>query len=276
MEALDTTRLVQDYERDGFVTSMKVLSDEEIAPHKADLERAEAQLGSLHYIWKIHTFLRSPYELATHPRLLDLVEAILGPNVLLYNVGYIIKEPNTPGYTSWHQDLTYWGFDSDDIVSAWLALSPATSESGCMQMIPGSHKQGMREQELTDDSDNMLYRGQTIKEVSEDKAVLCPLGPGEVSLHHGWTMHSSTPNKSSDRRIGLNIQYIKPSMRQQNLESDSALLIRGKDCYGHYDPDTPASDQIPADAAERFSKLTEKYFQRTNVQAINDLSGQGR
>ena len=73
MEALETTRLVRDYERDGFVTSVKVLSDEEIASHKVDLERAEAQLEFLHYIWKIHTFLRSPYELATHPRLLDLV-----------------------------------------------------------------------------------------------------------------------------------------------------------------------------------------------------------
>ena len=84
----------------------------------------------------------------------------------------------------------------------------------------------MREQVLTDDSDNILFLGQTIEEVSEDKAVLCPLGPGEVSLHHGWTMHSSTPNKSSDRRIGLNIQYIKPSMRQQNLESKESELKR--------------------------------------------------
>ena len=272
MEALDTTRLVRDYERDGFVPSVKVLSDEEIAPHKADLERAEAQLGSIHYVWKIHTFLRSPYELATHPRLLDLVEAILGPNILLYNVGYIIKESNTPSYTSWHQDLTYWGFDSDDVVSAWLALSPATSESGCMQMIPGSHKQGMREQVLTDDSDNILFLGQTINGVSEGKAVLCPLSPGEVSLHHGWTIHSSTPNKSCDRRIGLNIQYIKPSVRQLNLESDSALLVRGNDCYGYYDTDTPASDQIPADAVERFAKLTEKYFQIADVQIANNLS----
>ena len=143
-------------------------------------------------------------------------------------------------------------------------------------MMPGSHKQGMREQVLTDDSDNILFLGQTIEEVSEDKAVLCPLGPGEVSLHHGWTMHSSTPNESSDRRIGLNIQYIKPSMRQQNLQSDSALLICGKDCYGHYDPDTPASDQIPADAVERFAKLTEKYFQIADVQIENDLSRLGR
>ena len=172
----------------------------------------------------MHTVSRSPYELATHPRLLDIVEGILGPD-LLYNVTYIIKEPHSRAFVSWHQDLTYWGFDGSDQVSAWLALSPANAQSGCMQMIPGSHREGMRDQEIADDPDNVLLRSQTVTNVNNSLAVTCELEPREVSLHHGWTVHCSRPNLSGDRRIGLNAQYIRPSMRQTKSDHDSAMLV---------------------------------------------------
>ena len=81
--------------------------------------------------------------------MLDIVEKILGPNILLYNVTYIIKEPKTKSHVSWHQDLTYWGFSHDDQVSAWLALSESSDLSGAMKMIPGSHKQGEKNHEIT-------------------------------------------------------------------------------------------------------------------------------
>lgn len=129
---------------------------------------------------------------------------------MLYNVTYIIKEPHSKSHVSWHQDLTYWGFDSDDQISVWLALSPATEQSGCMKMIPCSHRDGRVEHRLTNDKSNVLFSGQTIPEVDESKALLCELNPGQASFHHGWTKHSSLPNRSDDRRIGLNIQYIAP------------------------------------------------------------------
>ena len=261
------TQLAENYDQDGFVSGVSVLSTEEVASHRAALEQAEAKIGRLHYLTKIHTVLRSPYELATHPRLIDAVETILGPNILLYNVTYIIKEPGTPNFVSWHQDLTYWGFDSDDQVSAWLALSPATGESGCMRMLPGSHRHGMREQLQTNDPENVLLLGQTILNVSEDQAVLCPLNPGEASLHHGWTIHSSTPNNSRDRRIGVNIQYIKPCMYQENTRPASALLIRGNDSYGHFESDPIPPSQIPADATEQIAKQTETNYQITRQQS---------
>ena len=261
------TQITENYDQDGFITGVNVLSTEEVSIHRAALEQAEKKIGSLHYLSKIHTILRSPYELATHPRLINAVETILGPDILLYNVTYIIKEPRTPNFVSWHQDLTYWGFDSDDQVSAWLALSPATAESGCMRMIPGSHRKGMREQLQTNDSNNVLLLGQTIPNIPENKAVLCSLNPGEASLHHGWTIHSSTPNSSSDRRIGVNIQYIKPCMYQKNTRSSSALLIRGEDSYGHFSSDPLPPNQIPADAIEQITKRTEIDNQITKQQS---------
>ena len=94
---------------DGLLSPIDILSAEEAAPHRARMEEAETKLGPLHYEFKIHTILCSPYELATHPRVLDVVESLIGPDILLHNVTYIVKEPGSVGHVSWHQDLTYWG-----------------------------------------------------------------------------------------------------------------------------------------------------------------------
>ena len=248
------------YRRDGFISGIPILTETEVLLHREQLERAETTLGhSLHYLNKVHTAMRSPYELATHPRLLDIVEAILGPDIILYNVTYIIKEPNSRTFVSWHQDLTYWGFDGSDQVSAWLALSPANARSGCMQMIPGSHLEGMRDQETADDPDNVLLQSQTITNVDDRLAVICELEPGEVSLHHGWTVHCSRPNLSGDRRIGLNAQFIRPSMRQTKSDHDSAMLVRGRDTFGYYQQDTAAQSWLEEDAAQQLANASEDY-----------------
>ncbi len=95
------------YMRDGFLTPVEILNEGEAARHRARMEAAEAKFGALHYKTKVHTILRSPMELATHPRVLDTVEALIGPDILLYNATYIVKEAGSGSHVSWHQDLTY-------------------------------------------------------------------------------------------------------------------------------------------------------------------------
>ena len=160
MQDHELDNLSKFYEKNGYVSPVKLLSEAEAAKHRNRLEEAEKQLGSLHYRSKVHTILTSPFELATSSKVLDLIEKLIGPNILLYNVTYIIKEPNSPDHVSWHQDLTYWGLSHDDQVSMWLALSPATKESGCMRMVPESHKNGQLNHETTNDESNVLYQGQ--------------------------------------------------------------------------------------------------------------------
>lgn len=252
-------RWASDYERDGYVSGVPIVSADEAASHRKRLEDAEAQMGSLHYKSKAHTILTSPFELATHPKVLDLVERMIGPDILLFNVTYIIKEPNSPSHVSWHQDLTYWGLSHDDQVSMWLALSPATEESGCMRMIPGSHKQGRVDHETTADDSNVLLQGQTVRGVREEDALLCPLQPGEATFHHGWTLHASMPNKSNDRRIGLNVQYLAPHVRQTKHDLDTAILVRGEDRYNHFKPDIPATRDLDPEALERQAELERLY-----------------
>lgn len=247
------------YARDGFVFPVAILGAAEAARHRARLEQAEAKVGALHYKGKVHTILRSPYELATHPRALDLVEALIGPDILLYNVTYIVKEAGAPSHVSWHQDLSYWGFDGDTQVSMWLALTPATLESGCMRMVPGSHLAGQCAHRLTDDPTNVLFQGQTVEGVAEEGAVPCPLGPGEASFHHGWTLHASLPNRSPERRIGVNVQYLAPHMRQTKDDRDTAMLVRGADRYRHFLPDLPAERDLDPAALARHRELERRY-----------------
>lgn len=243
------------YRRDGFLSPVPILSQAEAAEFRSDLERAEADHGTLHYLPKIHTIYEPAARLATDKRVLDVVETVLGPDILLFDVTYIIKEPRSSSHVSWHQDLTYWGFSGDEQVSMWLALSPATDVSGCMRMVPGSHANGRLDHQDNADESNVLHRGQTVAGVAEEQAVFCPLQPGEASFHHGWTLHASMPNHSDDRRIGLNVQFISPAMRQLINPHETATLVRGNDPYGHFTADAFATGQFEPGAVARHAEL---------------------
>ncbi len=249
------TELSKRFDRDGFVSPIRLITEREAAGHRAKFEAVESQHGSQHYKSKMHTLLDFTADLATHPKVLDTVEQLLGPDILLFDVTYIVKEPHSASYVSWHQDLTYWGLANDKQVSMWLALSPATEVSGCMRMVSGSHKQGKLDHEDIDDESNVLFRGQSVSGVTEEQAVMCPLQPGEASFHHGWTLHASMPNRSDERRIGFNVQYIHPSARQTLHDLDTATLVRGEDSFGHYTPDIFATDVMTPKAIATHAAL---------------------
>ena len=254
-----TNVLKSSFEENGFISPVNIITKEQARYYRIKLENAENLLGSLHYKSKVHTIIKSAYELATNIKLLDVVEKLLGGNILIYNVTYIIKEPKSLSHVSWHQDLTYWGFDSDKQVSAWLALSEASHFSGAMMMIPGSHKEGKKEHEVTNDKNNVLLQGQTVRDIDESSAVLCSLKPGQASFHHGWMLHTSSSNKSNDRRIGLNIQYIATNMKQLKNKNDTAICVRGKDNFKFYKEDKPAKVDIDYEALDYFKELDRQY-----------------
>ena len=218
-----------------------VMSSEDAGSHYKRLINIEALHGPMHYRVKPYLLLRSAFEIATSPALLDAVESLLGSDILLWDGAYIIKEPCTGNFVSWHQDLTYWGLESesdDDLVSAWVALTPAIRENGCMRFVNGSHKGEKYAHEDTYDEKNLLHRGQSIHEQFDRHLIShIELSPGQASLHHGWAIHSSHPNTSGNRRVALNLNYVKPSVRQIIGQDESATLVRGKDTHGHFKPE---------------------------------------
>jgi ectoine hydroxylase-related dioxygenase (phytanoyl-CoA dioxygenase family) len=165
---------------------------------------------------------------------------VLGADIFLWGLSLFVKEANDPAYVSWHQDSTYWGLSEPDVVTAWVALSRSNRESGCMKMLPGSHRLQQFPHNDTLAEHNLLTRGQEISvAVDDSKAEFLVLRPGEMSLHNIRTIHGSEPNRSDERRIGVAMRYIAPHVRQINAERDSAWLVRGVDCYGHFVHETP-------------------------------------
>tara|TARA_Y100001970_G_scaffold91591_1_gene115529 strand:- start:3012 stop:3803 length:792 start_codon:yes stop_codon:yes gene_type:complete len=251
--------LVKKYWENGFISNVPIISNNEAKKHRKFLEEAEKKVGSLHYKTKVHTILTSPYQLATNNKILDIVELLIGPNILLHNVTYIIKEPQSLSHVSWHQDLTYWGFSNDKQVSVWLALSPANKLSGCMQMIPKSHNWGKLKHVDTEDSNNVLSSGQTVNNIDESKSIYCDLKCGEASFHHGWILHKSNKNLSNDRRIGLNMQFLSTDVKQLKHNFDSAICVRGVDKFKNFSEDIPAKKNLDKEALKKFYKIIEIY-----------------
>jgi len=186
----------------------------------------------------IDTHLSLPWvcELAMTDTVLDAVERVLGPDVLIWNTHWFPKFPGDRSYVSWHQDATYWGLQPPLVTTAWIALSPSTEENGCLQVLPGSHAGELLPQRETYAPDNMLSRGQEIAvEIDESKAVSLELNPGEFSLHHIGIAHGSGPNTSAAPRIGLAVRYIAAEVVQAGPFRDFAVLARGTDQYGHFE-----------------------------------------
>ena len=186
-------------------------------------------------------------EIGLHAPILDAVEGILGPDVMLYSVEFLTKEAHTKHVVTMHQDLAYWGMgDMDNILTAWLALSPATTVSGCMDFVCGSHKNEILAHEDSFDEHNLLSRGQEIKvDVANSDKVSVELNPGSISLHHGLTIHGSGPNKSDDRRIGVAIRYVSAKMRKAGGVKDYAISARGtynNNSFTTYNPPTSLFD----------------------------------
>ena len=177
---------------------------------------------------------------------------------MVWSSGLFIKEANTSKVVSWHQDLTYWGLDSEELVTAWVALSSVTTQTGCMKMLPGSHHKGKKHHRSTYNKDNILHCGQELSaEIDDEQIVSLELEAGDVSLHHGWVSHASHPNFSEERRIGLTLQYLAPSVRQKHTDRESATIVRGEDRYGNFRPEPICTEDIAPEML-RFQEEVER------------------
>lgn len=250
MKVLNTEQLAS-YRQRGYLAPVDALSADETARARRSLEAVERAHGGQ---WprsvshKPHLAFTWLDALVRHPAILDVVEDIVGPDILCWSSRLFIKDPGDGGFVSWHQDLPYWGLDiSDSIVSVWLALSPATRANGVMKVIPGSHRKLVRHRDAV--ASNLLRKGQEVAvAVDESQAAYMELGAGQMSLHHGLLFHGSEENHSTERRIGYAIRYLPTGVASlDGLPRDTASLVRGTDRHAHFDLlPQPAGDMHPA------------------------------
>jgi len=268
------------YERDGYVSPIRIMSTEQAATLRQRLEDFERTQGgplkgSLRH--KTHLLFTWLNDLVRNEKILDAVEDLYGPDLLCWTTNFFIKEARDPAFVSWHQDSTYWGLSRPDVVTAWVALSASNEASGAMEVIPGSHLMDQVPHRDTFSENNLLTRGQEVAvEVDQAKATAVVLQPGEMSLHHVRIIHGSAPNASAERRIGFAIRYIPTSVRQINGE-DSATLVRGTDTFNTFEHEPqPTRDFDPAfiaihqAIADRNARIL---YKGTDVRSYDDAAG---
>ena len=241
---------VEAYHRDGAISPVPMLSTAEAADCLRRFDELEATIGTEaqgRYRLKAHLPFPWLTELIRHPALLDAMEDVMGPDLMIWGSSFFTKPAHDERFVSWHQDSTYYGLEPPESVTAWIAFSPSTGESGCLRFIPGSHKGAAILPHIeTNDPKNILSRGQTIEDVDPSVAIDMPLEPGQFSIHHNKTIHGSSPNFADTPRIGFAVHFVTPDIRQVQFDGATAVLVRGEDRYGHWQGDsTPERDFDP-------------------------------
>lgn len=251
MPKLLTPDQVAAYERDGFVFPVDVLQAAEVANFRSELQAWEAARGApIDFPEKSKSYLLFGWAdaLVHHPKVLDAVEDLIGPDILVYHSTLFLKEARTPAFVRWHQDSTYFYLEPHLHVTAWVALSEASVQAGCMRALPGSHRWGAFEHDDQPEPMNMIRRGQGISgRFDHETGTFMPVHAGQMSLHHTDLVHASGPNDSDDRRIGLAISYIPAQVKPIGPIRPSALCVRGRD-HGHFVPEARLERPLSAEA----------------------------
>ena len=243
---------IERFEAEGYLAPIRVLSEPEMARYVRSLEAFEANYPADASKLRLKANLLCPWidELTRHPIILDLLEDLLGPNLLCWSPGFKTKNPDGRTYAGWHQDSTYIGVEPRYTL-ATLAFTEHTPESGCVRMMPGSHKWGQLPHADHELGDCLLSRNYaTTVDLDESQAVDIVLRPGEISIHDGMVLHCSGPNFANFRRISLISDYVPSHAQQTGGLRESAMLVRGVDEYRRFDEDPrPAREMSPATLA---------------------------
>jgi non-heme Fe2+,alpha-ketoglutarate-dependent halogenase len=243
-----TQAQVEHFRREGYAFPFDAIPAAEAASYVAKLDSYDAILGEeAQKQLKIKAHVAAPWivGLARNKNILDAVESLIGPDILLFGTSMFSKKARDVRFVSWHQDAAYYGLDPQQEVTCWVGLTDADTENGCMRVIPGSHLGADAVHDETYDPQNMLGRGQTIRDIDDGKAVYMPVKAGQFSMHHERTIHGSMPNPSDRRRVGISFFYM-PTHVRSTIGRRTATLVRGTDKYGHWDPEPmPKTDLDP-------------------------------
>lgn len=264
---------VAQYERDGYLCPVDAFPAERARAWRERLEnfeRAESQKMTRGHNFKPHLLFPWVDEIVHAPEILDAVEDLIGPDIRLFHLTVWPKDAGSGAYVSWHQDATYFALEPACHVTAWVALTDAPVEAGCMEVVPGSHRLGQMRHADMQDTENLLSRGQTlVADIDRSKTAFMPVKAGQFSLHHTHLVHNSRPNRSNDRRIGLGISYVPTHVRCTAARRVTAMLVRGVDTYRNFDDER--RPLVEAGPAERdFHTTAVATFRAMNADLAGD------
>lgn len=142
--------------------------------------------------------------LAGHPKIVDVLNRLIGPNIRLNHTKMNMKAANGGAALEWHQDWAFAPHTNMSTCVASIMLDGASAENGAMQVIPGSHKGPLLDHH---DEEGYFAGAVDVSQVALDKAALLAGPPGTVSFHHPMTLHGSSVNRSGRSRRILFYEY---------------------------------------------------------------------
>jgi non-heme Fe2+,alpha-ketoglutarate-dependent halogenase len=238
-----TPAQIAHYNEHGFLKPFRVFTAAEATENRRVfdriLETAEASGRDRYSLLNFHLCSAAVYDICCNDRILDLVEDLIGPDIVMWSCHFFAKSPHDEKKVPWHQDASYWPFDKSRTVTAWLAIDDADAENAAMQFLPGTHKMGHLEWEEA--TEPAAIHQEIIDIDSLGEPFLDALQAGEISLHADMLAHGSDPNSSDRRRCGLTIRYAPVEVRALTNWHEQAIICRGNDPGGHW-PHHPRPD----------------------------------
>lgn len=261
-----SARQAEFYRHHGFLYPLHALDEPEVTHYVQSFDALEAHLGAslprCDGRWRSFPHLYLPWvdRLVRHERILDAVEDLIGPDILVFLSTFFVKDPGSLEFTAWHQDATYMGLQPHEHVTAWVALTPASRDAGCMQVVSsrGSPRQLRHAERHL--ANSMNSGGQTIVEpIDENGGVYMELDAGQFSLHDTLCVHRSAPNRASHRRIGLAISYVPGTVHHAVMEPVPALLVRGRADAARFDLLDAPSEPFGSKALAMHERVLQAY-----------------
>ena len=266
---------LDDYARLGYASPLPALDAGETARCRDAYLDLAARLGGAPKATQLsllHLYFDWAWDLTHNPRILDAVERVLGPDILVWSSSVFPKRARDPGYITMHQDGTYWGLSEGAVTTAWVALTPSTRENGCMRVVAGSHLRDYLPHNETRAEHNLLTRGQEVAvDVAEQNITDIVLQPGEMSLHDVRIIHGSNANPSDTPRIGYAIRYVTPQV-ETHRDDHPAVLVRGRDASGRW----PLFEGPPAYASVEEALAAHQAAAQEHLRALTSTSSAAR
>ena len=229
------------YEANGYFLPIDAISAELAVEAGIKLEKISKNPNSkIKHPWNLQSHLLANwiYNICVHPKVLDSIEAVIGPNILMQSADIFIKPPNGKKHINWHQDANYWGLDPFELVTGWIALTDVFPQNGCMNYLPRSHLNNKIHHNETFDKLSDLTRGQEIDlNIDKNKEVPVILKAGQMALHHCLLAHRSGPNLTDKCRVGIAVRYLPTHVKQTEGPPISMILVRGEDSYNYFKKD---------------------------------------
>ena len=233
-----TREQIEGFNEKGYIKPIDIFTKKEADENRRYLDALLRQThkdGRNSYsINGYHATHASIWDITTHPRILDYVEDILGPNFVCWGTHYFCKLPRDPKAVQWHQDASYWPLTPSKTVTVWLAIDDADRENSAMKVISGSHLYGHLDFKHAEPGEQVVLSQRVTDAESYGEVEHFELKAGQMSLHSDMLIHGSDPNESDRRRCGLTIRYAPVEVRTLTNWNGKSIWCRGEDPSGHW------------------------------------------